>query len=244
MIPPYPPCAGHGQHCAAMFMFYQFWVFSSSIRLYNAYIFCTHPCKYQPSLEFSTARRLLRRILVMGGTRFIGCYLVAKLREMGHSVVPWLKFMNFSGDRRMYPYQRTPAGNPYISIYKPCWIKTESILWCCSNMVDAPLAWWVDSPDLVGFSERLVGTFVPSSLLFVLGPLPVGFLCWLWVWSLGCHLLPLDFSSSTSLSFGSYSPCLGASFQSVGCLRAWTPLTCSLKLSGLPFLDWGLWLAL
>lgn len=28
-----------------------------------------------------------KRILVMGGTRFIGCYLVAKLREMGHSVV-------------------------------------------------------------------------------------------------------------------------------------------------------------
>ena len=32
-----------------------------------------------------------RRILVMGGTRFIGCYLVAKLREMGHSVVPRLR---------------------------------------------------------------------------------------------------------------------------------------------------------
>ena len=35
---------------------------------------------------------LPRRILVMGGTRFIGCYLVAKLREMGHTVVPrWSK---------------------------------------------------------------------------------------------------------------------------------------------------------
>jgi len=28
-----------------------------------------------------------KRILVMGGTRFIGCYLVAKLRELGHQVV-------------------------------------------------------------------------------------------------------------------------------------------------------------
>lgn len=28
-----------------------------------------------------------KRVLVMGGTRFIGCYLVAKLRELGHSVV-------------------------------------------------------------------------------------------------------------------------------------------------------------
>ena len=27
-----------------------------------------------------------RRILVMGGTRFIGCYLVSKLRQMGHQV--------------------------------------------------------------------------------------------------------------------------------------------------------------
>jgi len=28
-----------------------------------------------------------KRVLVMGGTRFIGCYLVAKLRELGHEVV-------------------------------------------------------------------------------------------------------------------------------------------------------------
>ena len=28
-----------------------------------------------------------KRCLVMGGTRFIGCYLVAKLREQGHDVV-------------------------------------------------------------------------------------------------------------------------------------------------------------
>ena len=28
-----------------------------------------------------------KRCLVMGGTRFIGCYLVAKLREQGHEVV-------------------------------------------------------------------------------------------------------------------------------------------------------------
>jgi nucleoside-diphosphate-sugar epimerase len=28
-----------------------------------------------------------KRVLIMGGTRFIGCYLVAKLREQGHEVV-------------------------------------------------------------------------------------------------------------------------------------------------------------
>lgn len=26
-------------------------------------------------------------MLIMGGTRFIGCYLVSKLRELGHEVV-------------------------------------------------------------------------------------------------------------------------------------------------------------
>ena len=75
---PYPPSAADGQHCAAIFIFYQFLMFLS----YNQVI---HSIFILPSRE-----RLLRRILVMGGTRFIGCYLVAKLREMGHSVVPWL----------------------------------------------------------------------------------------------------------------------------------------------------------
>lgn len=75
---PNPPCVGDGQHCAAIFIFYQFLMFFS----YNQVI---HSIFILPSSE-----RLLRRILVMGGTRFIGCYLVAKLREMGHSVVPWL----------------------------------------------------------------------------------------------------------------------------------------------------------
>ena len=45
---------------------------------------------YSYTFILPSSDRLLRRILVMGGTRFIGCYLVAKLREMGHSVVPWL----------------------------------------------------------------------------------------------------------------------------------------------------------
>lgn len=75
---PYPPFAGDGQHCAAIFIFYQFLMFLP----YNQVI---HSIFILPSSD-----RLLRRILVMGGTRFIGCYLVAKLREMGHSVVPWL----------------------------------------------------------------------------------------------------------------------------------------------------------
>ena len=35
-----------------------------------------------------------KRCLVMGGTRFIGCYLVAKLREQGYDVVASQSFVS------------------------------------------------------------------------------------------------------------------------------------------------------
>jgi len=41
-----------------------------------------HASFAQPKVEVTK-----KRVLVMGGTRFIGCYLVAKLRELGHEVV-------------------------------------------------------------------------------------------------------------------------------------------------------------
>ena len=55
-----------------------------------------------------------KRCLVMGGTRFIGCYLVAKLREQGHDVVVCNRGKTNGGKPEPLP------GVPWILLSKVC----------------------------------------------------------------------------------------------------------------------------